>query len=1462
MAKLFLDTTDTSYKVSNSNTEIFGANGTQAITIDGALTGIVLDANVERVAFSGTTSDYKYKQVGTDLEVYNAAGVLVTKVGLQDDTNGTLLTFANGTVDAKFAPSTTGLGLTVGGQAVATTAPTAVTIPAANIDVVTFPITAPTLSVASVAATATEGTNAIWTVTLANPATTATTVKYTLTNVAGASNADTTDETVTGTGVTTTGSVETAPNSGIWEGTLTFAAGATTATLSLPVALDGLAETGEGVSLSLSNPSINAIVNEAGKSATVSFVDAPATTFTLTSTGTGVEVQEGQTITYTITPNSAVNTATTLVLNVKGQALGGVTATTSAADFESAANVSFAQGDTAAKTITLKVAVDTAIEGREAYAADVLDTINYASRSNTVTGVITDALPNLTLTASATSVNEGAAVTYTVTSDVAAPAAGLTIPFTLGGTATSADYTTSVTGNIVIAAGAKTGTLVINATADNATEGVETVNVKLGTVSGANVVTATPVETTINDTSVALAANAFSLSGAATVNEGTTATYTVTRGVATTVATTVPYTITGTAVSGSDYTGATSGTVSFGVGATIGTITLPITADLLTDPNETIIVTLGTPSVSTDVIATGAGFVTTTVNDTSTTPVVSAFTLTASSNTTTNGLDNVTGSAYNTINGYIDASTGTAGTASSWNLTDTVAPDAAANAALNLTILGRSGAATAVSLAGYATTNVPTFNLKVLDSDTAYANSTSFDLGSMTGLATLNVASSNTIGTTNADTVLLTSVPAAVKLSVKNNGQYTNVTSTWVAAATAGTADTVNLITEGRSGTVTIGTGFETAAVTAGAGTRLAGLNSQTTATIKTVTVTGSDLRVDSTLDTTVTSFDASAASGVVNVQLQPGSTFSAKGGNGTSDVIALTAAGSTPTVTGFEKVVGAGAATFDLTNISGNTVLGVAVGAGAVAFTNAAATQNTLAFSGSYNTTRATDVATTGSLTTGGTVGYTLKTATGSADTLNVTVDNGGTATTGTYTVGGLLTATAENVNITVTDWKAVTFGGITQTVTTAAAATLTVPATAANLTFGTVTTTTTGGSTYNLSAVTGTVSITTGNATDALTYTGGTGVDTVTNTIQTNTGTSKTQTFNLGAGNDVMTVAVGAGATITDKLVVNGEAGDDTFSIATAAAAQGTAATVTLDGGAGTDTLKLTAAANFGVTATIAGIEKLNFENTANTTTGAGGLQLTVASGYADTVAITDVSGTNQLVNVTSTGSVDLSNWTALGWTSGTDVLSVSGSGTIKLPSTATLAGSATGSANADTIVGGSSADTITGGAGDDSISGGAGADSITGGTGKDTISVGTSAGVNDRVVFAAAATDTVATASSIAGVDLVSDATFNAAVSTLLDLTETVANVGTTVTGSLTAATFVANMNTLLNVAGGAGFNTAAAGTITAAIVTANAGDLSGRSFLAVDVDSSDTFTVADFVIEITGSTVTSLTTATFV
>lgn len=274
--------------VSDSDNSIFGSNATtdEVVKItDAAATNIIVDANVERVQFTGAIADYKYLVVGTNLKIYNAAGTLVSTIGVQADETtvqlaagaklGTQLTFANGTVDAKI----TGLNaVTLGDQAVSATTAAAVVIPTAKIDATLASAPIPVFSVAG-AASATEGGNALFTVTLANPsATTATTVKYALSNLGSTTSADYGTAVTAGTNVTDAA------------GTLTFAAGATTATVTVPVTFDSAIETGEGVTLTLSAPSAGT-VSLTGAAVTTAFADAPAPTFTMTSSATaGISV--------------------------------------------------------------------------------------------------------------------------------------------------------------------------------------------------------------------------------------------------------------------------------------------------------------------------------------------------------------------------------------------------------------------------------------------------------------------------------------------------------------------------------------------------------------------------------------------------------------------------------------------------------------------------------------------------------------------------------------------------------------------------------------------------------------------------------------------------------------------------------------------------------------------------------------------------------------------------------------------------------------------------------------------------------------------------------------------------------------------------------------------------------------------------------------------------------------------
>lgn len=388
--------------------------------------------------------------------------------------------------------------------------------------------------------------------------------------------------------------------------------------------------------------------------------------------------------------------------------------------------------------------------------------------------------------------------------------------------------------------------------------------------------------------------------------------------------------------------------------------------------------------------------------------------------------------------------------------------------------------------------------------------------------------------------------------------------------------------------------------------------------------------------------------------------------------------------------------------------------------------------------------------------------------------------------------------------------------------------------------------------------------------------GVEFVTLTAASNVKlVGQTEAFTITGSTGADTIFGGSGNDLID-----GGAGVDTVDYSTVLT--GTGITLTLNGGqtvnasgssvAGTDRIRnVENVVGSALADIITGDYQANIitgGNGADTLDGGAGNDTYIAGGTASAISVTLATGsTPQTVTVSGvTGNDSIRNFENVTGTTGAD--SIVGSSGANVLDGGDGADTIDGAAGSDSIVGGAGADSLVGGDGNDTVSGGSGSDTINGGNGVDLITGGSSrdtmtgGGGADTFVFASGVTDTVATATSIGGVDLLSDLTLNAALADLIDLTVTVANVGTAVTGSVTQATFVANLNTLLAVGGGAGFNTATTGTITAAVVTATAGDLNGRTFLAVDLDGSDAFTATDFVIEITGSAVTSLTTATFV
>jgi hypothetical protein len=243
------------------------------------------------------------------------------------------------------------------------------------------------------------------------------------------------------------------------------------------------------------------------------------------------------------------------------------------------------------------------------------NTVNFGTATYSGTEGTTDTVVNIPVTISG----------GTPFSDVVVP-----IVIDKSSTATeNSDYTFSPT-SITFPAGATGAALTQNVAVtikpDNIAENAETAILNLGTIIGGIAGTTAQTTLTIADNGTVSYAIAAGTASIAEGNSGTTPlTFTATRSGDTGGASSVNYTIAGTATNVSDYnniggtSGATAatGTINFGAGETSKTITLDVLGDTLVEPDETIAVTLSSPTGpgSTPTITTATATTTITNDD-------------------------------------------------------------------------------------------------------------------------------------------------------------------------------------------------------------------------------------------------------------------------------------------------------------------------------------------------------------------------------------------------------------------------------------------------------------------------------------------------------------------------------------------------------------------------------------------------------------------------------------------------------------------------------------------------------------------------------------------------------------------------------------------------------------------------------------------------------------------------------
>jgi Calx-beta domain len=549
--------------ISNAGGSEGGGNVTFTVSLD-APSG--LDVSVAYATANGSAnagSDYTTKSGGVTLapgETSKTFTVILLDDALDED-NETFGVSLSGPVNATVAD----------GQAVGT---------------ITDDDPPPSLTVNDV--TVTEGnsgkTNATFTVTLSSASGRSIEVDYT----------------------TTAGGASAPADYDATSGRLTFAAGDTTKTVTVPVNGDSVNEGTETYFLDLSNAGNATIADARGVGTILDDDGAPSLAV---NDATVVEGDSG----------SVAATFTVFLTSASGQtvSVGYSTANFSAiapGDYTgTGGNLVFAPGQTA-HTVTVDVNGDLLDESEETFRVNLSNAVNAAVADGTGVGTITDDDAPPALSVNDVSVAEGHTgtrnLTFTVTLSRAS-GLGITVDYTTAdGTATApADYT-AVTGTLSFAAGEVSKQVTVAVKGDALSEANETFALNLANASNATFEDASGIGTITDDDSLP----ALSI-GDAAVTEGiagtsVNATFSVTLSAPSGTSISVDYsTADATAAAPADYT-TTSGTLTFAAGQTSENVVVVVRGDALDEVNETFTLNLSGPTNATLLDGTGVGTIT------------------------------------------------------------------------------------------------------------------------------------------------------------------------------------------------------------------------------------------------------------------------------------------------------------------------------------------------------------------------------------------------------------------------------------------------------------------------------------------------------------------------------------------------------------------------------------------------------------------------------------------------------------------------------------------------------------------------------------------------------------------------------------------------------------------------------------------------------------------------------------
>ena len=570
--------------------------GTHLVTaVDPEPPTLTLPPNISIQAAPGSTTVFvSDATIGTATATDNVPGVVVTRSGVPA---GNL--FPIGVTTITWTATDVFGNQTVGAQTVTITAPS----------------TTPVVSLAVTQAAGSEQGRVPIVFTVSRAGSTASTLAVSL-NWGGTA-ANGTDYSISVSGGTLSANRQ----------TLTFAAGSTSATVTITPIDDTSIEPTETVTLAVAagkGYTLGALASGSGSIAD-NDVALPAVTIGATSGAEG-----GNPVVFTLTRTGSTSGTLAVSVITGGTATAGdVGAPSIVGGTWSGSVVTFNAGSSTV-SITYAVVNDTTVEPTETLTMTFASGAGYtvgspsSATANIVDNDVAPVLP--TVTVAATSGGEGGSPVVITLTRTGSTATTLAVSVSTGGTASAGDLLAAVVGGgtwngtntVTFAVGSSTVTLTFAVVDDALVEALETYVMTVA--SGAGYTVGSPSSTTANITDNDVAPVLPTLAvGDVTVVEGNNggptvyATITVTRSGDTSGTSSVNWTtVAGTAAAGSDFVSA-SGVVTFAAGQTSKTFTVQIGSDKKAEPTETFTIVLS--GVTGATIADGTGVVTITDND-------------------------------------------------------------------------------------------------------------------------------------------------------------------------------------------------------------------------------------------------------------------------------------------------------------------------------------------------------------------------------------------------------------------------------------------------------------------------------------------------------------------------------------------------------------------------------------------------------------------------------------------------------------------------------------------------------------------------------------------------------------------------------------------------------------------------------------------------------------------------------